>query len=174
MKDSKRNTSDNVLISLRKIIQAIDLNSRQLVKRVGLTAPQLVVLQYIYSVNEISVGEVARNVSLSQGTVTGILERMEKRGLVARYKSLQDKRRVIVRITEAGKTLLHDAPPVMQENFLGKFNKLEDWEKTMILSALQRLVSMLDARSLNVEPFLSASPIEIETKKAAENSSSKT
>jgi len=173
-KDSNRKTSDNVLISLRKIIQAIDLNSKQLVKRVGLTGPQLVILQYIHTVNEISVGEVAKNVSLSQGTVTGILERMEKRGLVARYKSLQDKRRVIVRITEAGQTLLHNAPPVMQENFLGKFNTLENWEKTMILSALQRLVSMLDARSLNVEPFLSASPIEIETKKAAENYSSKT
>ncbi len=155
-----RELSDNVLISLRKIIQAVDLNSKQLVKRVGLTGPQLVVLRYIQSVDEISVGQVAKNVSLSQGTLTGILERMEKRGLVARHKGLRDKRKVMVAITDIGEKLLRKAPPVMQENFLEKFNTLQDWEKTMILSALQRLVTILDAKALKAEPFLSASPIE--------------
>lgn len=103
--------SDNVLIALRKIIQAIDLNSKRLVKQVGLTGPQLVILHYISSTKEISVGDVAKNVSLSQGTVTGILERMEKRGLVIRKRSSHDKRRVMVSITEPGKELLAKAPP---------------------------------------------------------------
>lgn len=117
--------SDRVLIALRKIIQAIDLNSKSLVKRVGLTGPQLVILHYISTIKEISVGEVAKNVSLSQGTVTGILERMEKRELIVRQRSIQDKRRVMVQITESGKQLLATAPPVMQESFLEKFNQLQ-------------------------------------------------
>lgn len=168
----EREISDNVLIALRKIIQAIDLNSKQLVKRVGLTGPQLVVLQYISAVKKISVGEVARNVSLSQGTVTGILERLEKRGLVARQRSSSDKRRVLVHITESGKKLLHRAPPVLQENFLKKFSKLQDWEKTMILSALQRLVKMMDAKTISVEPFLSAGPIAIMKNESTVNNAS--
>ena len=170
----EREISDNVLIALRKIIQAIDLNSKQLVKRVGLTGPQLVILQYISAVKEISVGEVARNVSLSQGTVTGILERMEKRGLVVRQRGHQDKRRVLVRITGPGKKLLKNAPPVMEENFLKKFNQLQNWEKTMILSALQRLVVMMDARGLNVESMFSSVPMVImKNKSATTNSSSR-
>jgi DNA-binding MarR family transcriptional regulator len=157
---ANKEISDSVLISLRKIIQAIDLNSKQLVKRVGLTGPQLVLLHFIQTVEKTSVGQVATNISLSQGTVTGILERMERRGLVTRKRSSRDKRRVIVAITDAGKKLLQKAPPVMQENFIEKFNTLQDWEKTMILSALQRLVTMLDAKAFKAEPFLSATPIE--------------
>jgi len=152
--------SDDVLISLRKIVQAIDLNSKQLVKRVGLTGPQLVILKYVSSAQRISVGEVAKNVSLSQGTVTGILERMEKRGLVARERGRQDKRRVMIQVTESGKELLATAPPVLQENFLKKFSKIESWEQTMILSALERLVYMMEASAISAAPFLSAAPIE--------------
>lgn len=155
--------SDSVLIALRKIIQAIDLNSRQLVKRVGLTGPQLVILKSIFTAGRVSAGDVAKRVSLSQGTVTGILERMENRGLVMRQRGRQDKRRVMVQVTEAGKILLENAPPVMQENFLKKFNKIDPWEQTMILSALQRLVSMMDAREISAAPFLSAAPIPVET-----------
>ncbi len=169
----EREISDNVLIALRKIVRAIDLNSKKLVKQVGLTGPQLVILQEILRLGNVSVGLVAKNVSLSQGTVTGILERMGKRGLVIRERSVQDKRRVMVRITESGKKLLANAPPVMQENFLEKFNQLQDWEKTMILSTLQRLVGMMDAKSISASPFLSAAPIEArDTNSESEGSSS--
>ena len=169
----QKNISDDVLIALRKIIQAIDLNSKKLVKRVGLTGPQLVILQYISSESRISVGEVAKNVSLSQGTVTGIIERMEKRDLVVRQKSRRDKRRVMVSITETGQDLLAKAPPVMQESFLKEFNKIETWEQTMILSSLQRLVSMMDAKAISAAPFLSAAPIEVTDNPANETEGAK-
>ena len=161
----EREVSDNVLIAIRKIIQAIDLNSKRLVKQVGLTGPQLVILQEVSRLGTVSVGEVAKNVSLSQGTVTGIMERMEKRGVVVRQRSSQDKRRVMVRITESGSKILSNAPPIMRESFLGKFNQLDSWEKTMILSALQRLVFMMDAKTMIAEPFLSATSIEETEKK---------
>ena len=76
--------TDSVLIAIRKIIQSIAMNSKSLVKRVGLTGPQLMILQEVVHSSEISVGEVAKAISLSQGTVTGILERLEKRELVIR------------------------------------------------------------------------------------------
>ena len=154
-----RTTSDNVLIALRKIIQAIDMNSRKLVKRVGLTGPQLVILQEISNLGEVTAGEVARAVSLSQATLTGILERMEKRGLLSRRRSEHDKRRVMVRITDSGKKVLDDAPPLMQEEFVDEFSSLQEWEQNMILSSLQRLVAIMDAKSIQAAPFLATSPI---------------
>ena len=155
----KRTTSDKVMIALRKIIQAIDMNSKKLVKRVGLTGPQLVILQEISRCGEVSAGEIARAVSLSQATVTGILERMEKRGFLARKRSEHDKRRVMVRITDTGKQVLKDAPPLMQEAFVERFSSLQEWEQTMILSSLQRLVSIMDAKAIQAAPFLETRPI---------------
>jgi len=163
--DPIRTNSDNVMIALRKIIQAIDMNSKKLVKRVGLTGPQLVILQEISSLGEVTAGEIARAVSLSQATLTGILERMEKRALLSRRRSEHDKRRVMVRITDSGMKVLDDAPPLMQEEFVDRFSNLQAWEQTMILSSLQRLVSIMDAKAIQVAPFLATSPIDSKTAK---------
>jgi len=161
--DPIRTMSDHVMISLRKIIRAIDMNSKKLVKRVGLTGPQLVILQEISNLKEVTTGEIARAVSLSQATVTGILERMEKRGLLARHRSDSDKRRTMVHITDTGRQILEDAPPLMQEAFVERFSGLPDWEQTMILSALQHLVSIMDAKAIEAGPFLATNAIDEQT-----------
>jgi DNA-binding MarR family transcriptional regulator len=163
-KSSRQNINasvcDQVLISLRRIIQSIDLHSRYLVKRVGLTGPQLVILQEVSKTGEVSTGEIAQAISLSQATVTGILERLEKRDLVTRRRSDIDRRRVMVQTTPSGEKLLGDAPPLMQESFVEEFSRLGDWEQSMILSSLQRLVSMMDARSLKAGAILTTGPID--------------
>ena len=152
--------SDEVLIALRKIIQSIDLNSRSLVKRVGLTGPQLLLLQEISKCGELSGGKLAKAVSLSQATVTGIVERLEKRGLVTRRRSQIDKRKVLVQVTPGGEELLENAPSLMQESFVQQFGNLRDWEQAMILSSLQRLVALMDARAIDASPFLTTGPID--------------
>ncbi len=159
-KDAADTVTNSVLIAIRKITQSISLNSKSLVKRVGLTGPQLLVLQAVAQSDEAPVGEVAKTVSLSQGTVTGIMERLEKRGFVSRKRSDFDRRRVLVRITEAGMQTLETAPPLMQEAFVERFNNLQDWEQTMVLSSLQRLVAIMDAKSIQAAPILAADPIE--------------
>jgi DNA-binding MarR family transcriptional regulator len=151
---------DKVLISLRKIIQSIDLHSRFLVKQCGLTGPQLIILQEISNSGETPVGQVAKACSLSQATVTGVLERLEKRELVARRRSDRDRRSVLVRVTRTGARLLEQAPPPMQENFVEEFSHLQDWEQSIILAALQRVVAMMDAKTINAAPFLATGPID--------------
>lgn len=70
--------SDNVLSSIRQITQAIDLHSRYLAKNYGLTGPQLLILKEVARQQDISVGRIAKRVSLSQATVTSMLDRLEK------------------------------------------------------------------------------------------------
>jgi DNA-binding MarR family transcriptional regulator len=155
------NYGEQVLICLRRIMQAISLHSRSLVKQVGLTGPQLIFLKAVAnSAEAIPAGEVAKAISLSQATVTGILERMVRRGLVSRQRSERDKRRVLIRITPEGEEILAQAPPLMQASFLKQLDHLEDWELTMILSALQRIVSMMGAEALSVAPILAPDPFD--------------
>ncbi|PID72561.1 MAG: MarR family transcriptional regulator [Desulfobulbus propionicus] len=152
--------TNDVLIAIRKITKSISMNSKSLVKRVGLTGPQLLILQAINSTGEAAIGQVAKTICLSQATATGILERLEKRGLVTRRRSNSDRRRVLVQVTEAGQEVLASAPPLMQEEFISRFNNLQDWEQAMILSSLQRLVSLMDAKSIQAVPILAPGPIE--------------
>ena len=154
------NVCDDVLIALRRIIQSIDQHSRFLMKRFHLTGPQLMVLQEIQRSEGVSASQLAKAISLSQATMTGILERLEKRALIQRRRSDMDRRRVMVTPTAAGAELLAAAPPLMQESFTAQFAGLQEWEQHMILSSLQRIVTMMNAKLIDAAPILTTGPIE--------------
>ena len=145
---------DKVLISLRRIIRATDLYSRQLSKQVGLTAPQLLILQAIQKLGAVSISKLSNEVSLSQATVTTILDRLETRGLVARHRSTQDKRVVHATLTDMGTSMLAQAPTPLQDLFNQRFGALEQWEQSMIVAALQRVAAMMNAEELDASPLL--------------------
>jgi DNA-binding MarR family transcriptional regulator len=151
--------SNEVLISLRRIMQAIDLHSKSLNKKYGITGPQLVILREVSEHKEISVGELAKTISLGQATVTGVLNRLEKRGFITRRRSENDKRRVLIRATETCKNLLDEAPPPLQETFLNQFEKLQNWGQHMVLSSLQRIVMMMGAKAIDAAPILATGPM---------------
>ncbi len=144
----------DVLITLRRIIRAIDMRSRRLMQYSGFTGPQLLVLQALGEHHEMSAGVLAREVNLSQGTITSILDRLEKRGLIQRIRSNTDRRKVYVTLTAEGKEKLSSAPTLLQERFIERFEELKDWEQHQILASLQRLAEMMDAQDIDAAPVL--------------------
>lgn len=150
---------EEVLATLRQIIRRIDLYSKKLVGVYGLTGPQLIVLRELGRAEETPVGHLARLIDLSHPTVTHIVDRLEKRGLVVRTKSSADKRRVLVRVTETGITALASAPPLLQEQFVRQFQKLEPWERTQILASLQRVATMMGASGIDASHALIEEPL---------------
>lgn len=151
--------SDQVLVALRKIIRATDLHSRKLLRQFGLTGPQLVSLREIAARGELSGSSLAKAISVSLPTATGIVARLESRGLVLRRRSSSDRRQMLVSITEAGKHVLETAPPPLQETFTDQLEALPDWEQTQILSVLQRVVAMMEAEELDASPILTTGVI---------------
>ncbi|MCR9258834.1 MAG: MarR family transcriptional regulator [Pseudomonadaceae bacterium] len=148
---------DQVLVALRKIIRATDLHSRKLGKETGLTTPQLVVMRAVEQQERPVATEIAHSVSLSQATVTNILNRLESHGLIQRSRSARDKRRININLTTQGKNLLEAAPQPLQEDFIERFGALELWERHQLLASLERLASMMDAEHLDAAPVLTAS-----------------
>lgn len=143
-----------VLTSLRRVIRAIDLHSKQLVKTASVTGPQLRLLQLIRSKGDATSSELSDAMSLSQATVTSILDRLEDRGLIERIRSQTDKRKVHPRLTEPGEALLNRAPAALQDSFVRKFDQLQSWEQHMIIASLQRVAEMMDAEHIDASPYL--------------------
>lgn len=150
------NTSrvDEILVALRRVIRAVDLHSRRLVQSHGLTGPQALILKAV-AAEPLIAGVLAERVSLSQATVTDILNRLEQRGLIKRVRSEQDRRRVIVEATDAGRALVEKSPPLLQERFAKRYEELADWEQTTLLASMQRIAAMMDADDLDAAPLLS-------------------
>lgn len=145
---------EQVIAALRRITRAIDLHSRLLLQKNGLTTPQLAALQSIQRLQPITVGGVARDIYLGQATVTGILGRLEKRRLVSRARGDRDRRSVVVQLTDDGAKMVREAPSLLQDRFHRELAKLQEWEQTMILATLQRIASMMDAEDIDAAPVL--------------------
>ena len=110
--------------SVRRIAQAIDVRSREISRLTGLTLPQLLVLQSIRALGEVSTSAVSRDVSMSSPTVVAVLDRLEAKGLIVRYRSATDRRVVHARLTEAGFAALKDAPGLMGADALERWSAL--------------------------------------------------
>ncbi|QSX32874.1 MarR family transcriptional regulator [Shewanella avicenniae] len=143
-----------LLISLRKVIRAIDLHSRQLSKHSGLTGPQLMVMQRIAALGNPLVKQIAADINLSPATVTSIIDRLESKGFVIRERSTTDKRKVHLLLSDTGRALLDTAPAPLQEYFIERYQSLEDWEQSQLLAAVERIATMMDAQELDAAPVL--------------------
>jgi DNA-binding MarR family transcriptional regulator len=151
----EQQVADDVLVALRRITRAIDLHSRSLVSRHGLTVPQLLLLKELSARGALPVGELSRRVHLSAATVINILGRLGAKGAITRTRSQEDRRVVIVEITDRGREIVRDAPSLLQDRFMREFGLLQDWEQSLILSSLQRVAAMMDADDLDAAPLLS-------------------
>jgi len=148
------------LIAIRRILRAAEFAARDLSRTTGLTPSQVVVLQIITREGEPGVGAIAEAARLSQATVTALLDKLEDRGLVRRRRDQQDRRRVFVESTPAGRSLLNETPDVLQDRFAASFRKLADWEQAGIIAALERVSSLLHAEGIDASPILDVGALD--------------
>lgn len=151
---------EEVLIALRRVTRAIDLHSKHLMKTAGLTAPQMLILQSLRDHGDAIISNIANRVNLSQATVTSIIDRLEKRGLVLRERSTEDKRKVFACLTDSGSELIRNAPTPLQDYFVRQFRDLHDWEQMQLISSLQRVAQMMDAQHIDAAPLLDVGAID--------------
>lgn len=159
---------DDTLIALRRILRATELYERELAQAAGLTPAKLRVLQILSGRRDgnATPTAMASQMGVSQATVTALVDQLEKRGLVRRERSSTDKRQTNVVIAPAGIEALRSAPNALQQHFVVNYQKLATWEQQMILSVLDRVSSMLNAKDIEAAPVLATGDIGKERSRA--------
>lgn len=143
-----------ILRAMRRIIRSVDLHSKELYTRFQITTPQMVCLLTVSVSKEITLSKLASEVSLCASTVTGIVDRLEARGLLRRRRTTSDRRKITVVITAAGKRLVAAAPPLLQDKFSSRLSALPELEQVTIALSLERIVDMMGAGDLSTSPHL--------------------
>jgi len=99
----------------------------------GITYPQYLVLMVLWEKDNQPVNDIAHRLLLETNTVTPLLQRMEKLGLVSRKKGKEDKRQQIVSLTKKGKELEEQAfaqvPSGMNEQMSACPMKVDDYQR---------------------------------------------
>lgn len=122
--DPAADPTASLVRSVRRIAQAIDVRSREIARTTGLTLPQLLVLQAIRALGKVSTSAISRDVAMSAPTVVAVLDRLEARGMIERYRSTTDRRIVHARLTDAGQAALTDAPGLLRADALNRWRDL--------------------------------------------------
>ena len=138
----------DMFMDLRRIMRAMDVHSRALAGSHGLTGPQMLCLREIASRGALTTGSLALAVALSPATLTGILDRLEVRGLVSRERRPEDKRRVLVSLTAIGRQMAQELPSPLQDRFSERMTDLSADEQASIRAALASVARMMDAAEI--------------------------
>jgi DNA-binding MarR family transcriptional regulator len=99
-------------------------------------------------------GEIRKFLNLNSSTVSGIINRLEKKGLLARLPKLRDKRVVNIALTSLGDKLLSSIPPLLHDRLSEKLKRLDDEKLKKVEDSLETLVKLLDIESLEASPMI--------------------
>lgn len=157
---TETSVEEDVIVTLRQIIRATDLGARKLAISTGLTTSQVLVLQNLRRTPGLTISKLAEENSLRQATVTTLIDKLEAKELVRRHRSEADRRRVEIFLTDAGQELISRTPAILQNRLNSRLEQLEDWEKSWLLAALQRVAAMLDAEEIDAAPVLDTGAID--------------
>ena len=140
-----------IIFSIRRLIQASELYTKELNKKYQVSAAQLNCILTLYEYGPLPPSKIANHMMVKSSTVTGVVDRLEKKGFVERMRNSPDRRVITIELTEAGKKLAQNAPPPIQQKVIDALKQTENAKKEQIVRSLNMLTGMLDVRDLEVK-----------------------
>ena len=147
-----------ILINIRKIIRSVNLEDKRIEKEYGISIPQLLCLNYHNGKTNFQAShkEIKDFLQLNASTVTGIIARLEKKGLLARLPKQNDKRVGLVTLTVQCAELLKNSPEPLHETLTLKLKSLPPEKLKELQQAFDKIINFLDIDNTDAAPILSA------------------
>lgn len=140
----------DIIYSIRRLMQAGELYTKELNKVYNISSAQLNCLVTLYENGPLPPSQIAKLMMVNSSTITGIIDRLEQKDLVKRMRISTDRRVITVDLTKNGKVLAQNAPPPIQHKLFDGLRKLSEREIKYIADSLLKLTDMLDVQDLEV------------------------
>jgi len=142
-----------VMQSLRRIFKAIQDYSHEVSEKFGITGPQLWAIKTISQNESLSLSDLGKRMYLHPSTITGVIDRLEKKGYVTRSRDQVDRRVIYVQLTAEGKRLAKRAPNPAQGKMIYGLKNLKRRELNLIYNSAQKLVEIMEAQNVKATFF---------------------
>lgn len=149
----KHRHAEEVMRSLRRVVKALHEYSMSVEKQVGLTGPQLWALWELNRAGALSLKALSARMHLDPSTVTGVVDRLQRRDLVARATDPEDRRRVVLSLTPEGADLLRGAPHPAQGQLLHALHAMPLAEVEGLNQTLKQLAAVMEVDSTEARFF---------------------
>lgn len=142
-----------IVSAIRRMTRAVYLDSKKMVKNFGLSNPQCLVLKTIDVNGPSSLASLSRYLNVTPANMTGLIDRLEKKGLVTRARKEGDRRVTIVELTKQGKPMSQSVPDPIEEKLISGLKHVTPIELQQITDAFQEVVNLLDAGDVADAPL---------------------
>jgi DNA-binding MarR family transcriptional regulator len=149
-----RNDVAAAVDALRRLVQALRASSVAAERRSGLSGAQLFVLEQLAEAPAASLNELAARTLTHQSSVSVVVSRLVKRGLVARATDRSDARRRVIELTPGGRALLRSAPETFQAQLISALTGLPASERKLVSRGLAIIVERLGLQRAPAPLFL--------------------
>jgi MarR family transcriptional regulator, organic hydroperoxide resistance regulator len=138
---------------LRRIFKALQDYSQEVSSSFGISGPQLWALKILSQEGGLNLGHLSSKMYLRPSTVTGVIDRLENKGLVVRTRDPDDRRVVKVKLTPAGEDQVKKAPNPVQGKMIYGLRKLNKNELNVIHESVKRLTVIAEAENVKATFF---------------------
>lgn len=132
----------SVLRELARTYQAFSSFDENYIRQLDLTVPQYDVICTLGNTPGMMMGQLAEKTLVTKGTLTGIVDRLEKKGLVRREVPPDNRRCFIIVLTPAGEQVFEDVFPTHINCLKQRFSHLSTEQLQQIQTSLQQLRSV--------------------------------
>ncbi|MGZ4833455.1 MAG: MarR family winged helix-turn-helix transcriptional regulator [Terriglobales bacterium] len=129
----------NAYVKLLRATDTVDSLLMSQVESAGLTPSQFGVLEALYHVGPLCLGELARKILKTSGNLTMVVRNLERRGLVTRTRQAADKRYYLVAITGKGRRLIAQLFPKHLERMVSLMSALPPSEQETLAALARKL-----------------------------------
>ena len=140
-----------IIFLIRKLMHGEEMYTKELNKKYSITSAQLNCLLAIYENGSLPPSQIARHMLVNSSTVTGVIDRLELKGLVERQRNSADRRVITIRLTPDGKKMAKVAPPPIQQRVIDGLQQMSAYELDQIILSLAKLTKMLDFQDLEIQ-----------------------
>ena len=137
------NYDESLIWFVHKANLFLKSNLQKELKDFNITTEQWGILNELYKQDRCNQKELANRCYKDQAALTRILDILEKRGLINREKSLNDRREFLIIITSEGQELVNQIRPHVQESIKKTHAMLSDEERCIVKDLLKKLTTNL-------------------------------
>jgi DNA-binding MarR family transcriptional regulator len=148
--DTHKDRTREIVYAIRRLMQAGEIYTKELNKIYNVSSAQLNCLITLHENGPLSPSQIAKHILVNSSTVTGIIDRLEQKGLVKRTRVSTDRRVVTVELMKTGMMLAENAPPPIQQKLIDGLNELSKGDIDQIAFTLIKLTDMLDVQDIDV------------------------
>lgn len=150
------NDANEILLKIRKIVRSVNLESKKVQKEYGVSIPQILCLGYLNNSEnyQATQKELRDYLSLNSSTVSGIINRLEKRSYIARLPKRADRRTTHIVMTSKGSDLLKQTPLLLHEKLSKKLEDVSDDHTSDISEALDLIINYLGIDDVDASPVI--------------------